>query len=360
MQTKYTARVAVCTISLAMIVACSKKATDSEPSAPQAPVVSEVAPASAAPPPAMIPAPARALARSTTSPLGEERKIAVDNALEPGTTVSQMGVNRTAQLTSGAATYTDGERKFIRTASANFRVKDVYLSANTIEDVVSGLGGFVAQNNIASKIQGTQRHPIGDGKLMELSEYTVQGDLIVRVPSAKTQEFLRAIANQIAFLDQRNFAAHDAQFDLLRKQLEYLRNQETQEDLGQAIKGGGKLSQRADVISSRNETKAARDEAQIQRKEFEDQVAFSTINLTIYQLPNIVETEIKDIDAVFHQNRPSFFSRFVDAGTGGWERIVDFSIWLTEFWPFWIVIALIVIAFKRLKKRYTIAATSKS
>ena len=37
-----------------------------------------------------------------------------------------------AQVSSSTATYTDAQRKFIRTAQAQFRVKDVYQSALTI------------------------------------------------------------------------------------------------------------------------------------------------------------------------------------------------------------------------------------
>lgn len=349
MQPTYPARAAICIALLTIIVACSKKMdTEPAPAAAPAPVIAE---AMAPPPTAKISVSTPVMAERAAVSFEEEKRKVADKTFEPGTTVSRTGVDRTAQLTSSAATYIDGERKFIRTASANFRVKDVYQSANAIEDVVAGLGGFVVQNNIASRVQGTQRHPIGDGKLMELSEYTVEGQLIVRVPSPKTQEFLRAIANQIAFLDQRNFAAHDAQFDMLRKQLDYARNQETQEELGQTIKEGGKLEQRADAINSRNEAKAARDEAKVQKKEFDDQVAFSTVSFSIYQLPNVVETEIRDIDAVFRQNRPGFLDRLSNAGIAGWDRLLDFSISAFALWPLWIVVALIVAVFLRFKRR---------
>ncbi|UUZ55283.1 DUF4349 domain-containing protein [Massilia sp. H-1] len=97
------------------------------------------------------------------------------------------------QMASSAATYVDSQRKFIRTASARFLVKDVYVAALGIEDTVAGHGGFVVKNDINASTEATQSHPIGDGKLLELSEYNVQGQLTVRVPSAKTQEFLRAI-----------------------------------------------------------------------------------------------------------------------------------------------------------------------
>ena len=102
---------------------------------------------------------------------------------------------------------------------------------------------------------------MGDGKLLELAEYTVRGRLTVRVPSANTQAFLRAIVGQMAFLDRRNFDAMDAQFQLLRQQLAYQRSQEAQQDLGQAAQQDGRIDRKADVIQARSDAKSARDEA---------------------------------------------------------------------------------------------------
>lgn len=361
MYLKSPARAAIFIAMLAIVGACSKKADPAQPAAVQATIVPpppppmeaqvEVAPVSNM---AMAPPPEK-----PASPAAETREKMSADAIEPGTRVTAAGVDRSAQLTSGAITYTDSERKFIRTANMNFRVKDVYLSANAIEDVVAHLNGFVTQNNIASQVQATQRRPIGNGKLMEVSQYTVHGELIVRVPSPKTQEFLRLIAGQIAFLDQRNFSAHDAQFDMLRKQLEYARNEETQEELGQAAREGGKLPQKVEAINARNESKATRDEAKIQKKEFDDQVAFSTVNFTIYQLPNIVETEVKDVDVIFLQNRPGFFTRVAEACHAGWDRLLDHVIDIVEYWPFWIIIAAIAILFMRLRQRRRAARAVK-
>lgn len=250
---------------------------------------------------------------------------AADTAVTAATPTQQMG--------SSAATYTDSERKFIRTAQARFSVKDVYIAALGIEDTVAGHGGFVVKNDINAASVSVQRHPIGDGKLLELNEYTVQGHLIVRVPSARTQEFLRAIVGHIVFLDQRNFAARDAQFDLLRRQLDAMRNQETQSDLGDAVKDGGKLAQKADAIAVRNNVKAARDAALIEKKEFEDQVAFSTIELHLYQPSKVLQSERVDVSSVFRQSRPSFFSRLGENLRGGWDGLLEFLIGLAGIWP---------------------------
>lgn len=142
----------------------------------------------------------------------------------------------------------------------------MYVAALGIEDTVAAHGGFVVKNDIGTESINAATHPVGDGKLLELNEYKVTGHLTVRVPSAKTQEFLRAIVSHIVFLDQRNFSAHDAQFDLLRRQLDAMRNHQTQGELGQAIEDGGKLGQKADAITARGEVKAARDAALLEKE----------------------------------------------------------------------------------------------
>jgi hypothetical protein len=255
------------------------------------------------------------------------------------------------QVASSAATYTDAQRKFIRTAQAEFRVDDVYRSALAIEDVVAAQGGFVVKNDIAAQTLDTQRRPMGDGKLLELAEYTVRGRLTVRVPSANTQAFLRAIVGQMAFLERRNFEAMDAQFQLLRQQLAYQRSQQAQQDLGQAAQLGGRIDRKADVIQARGDAKSARDEALIAQKEFEDRIAFSTIDLSLYQASKIRRTELTDVEAVFQQNSPGFFARFGDSLRVGWYGVLDAVIELAKPWPLWLLVVVGAIAYRRFRKR---------
>ena len=59
-----------------------------------------------------------------------------------------------------------------------------------------------------------------------------------------------------AISDARSFEARDAQFDLLRQQLAWRRNQDAQQDIGTAIEVGGKLGQKTDAIAARSGTSA--------------------------------------------------------------------------------------------------------
>ena len=333
MQSRHLVRITLCTVLISLLIACSNKEQAAEAS------MDAAAPASA-PAPAMEAA--DAAAKSTVA--GRAQVQAEDDSLveEPPTQ---------AQLTSSAATYTDAQRKFIRTAQAQFRVKDVYQSALAIEDAVAAQGGFVVSNRIGADVGEVQRRPKGDGKLIELAEYTVRGNLSVRVPSDKAQAFLRSIVNQMEFLDQRNFDAADAQFAMLRQQLAYQRNQQTQQELGDAVQQGGKLGQKADVIGARGEAKSARDEALIAQKEFEDRVAFATIDLSLYQLSKIRQTELTDVEAVFEANSPGFFARLGNSLSVGWYGVLEVFIQLIKLWPLWLLLALVALAYRRLRRK---------
>ena len=273
-----------------------------------------------------------------------------DMAAEAKYTDSSSGASE-AQLTSSAATYNDAQRKFIRTAQAKFRVKDVYQSALAIEDAVAAQGGFVVKNDISTRVDDIRRRSLGNGQVVELAEYTVRGDLTVRVPSDKAQVFLRSIIGQIEFLDARSFAAADAQFALLREQLAYQRNQEAQQELGDANEEGGKLGQKAQVIAARADARSGRDEALIAQKEFEDRVAFATLDLSMYQLPKLRRTEMADMEAAVRDNSPGFFTRLGKSLSVGWYGVLEFSLQLVKLWPLWLVLILGVVVIRRLRGR---------
>lgn len=245
------------------------------------------------------------------------------------------------QLQSGAATYTDARRRFIRTASAQFEVADVYATALAIEDEVAAQGGFVVGNDIHAQTQDVRRRPIGDEKLLELTEYVLQGELTVRVPSERTQSFLRAIAGRMAFLDSRSFKAEDAQFEILRQQLAAQRAQQAQQQLGAAVDDGGKLGQKVDAIQARGDAGAERDQALLAMKEFEDRVEFSTIALSLRQPSQVRKAVRTDVEAVFRDNEPGFFHRLCESLRVGWRGALDLVVVLAQLWPLWLIVAMV-------------------
>ncbi|TXH65310.1 MAG: DUF4349 domain-containing protein [Lysobacteraceae bacterium] len=285
--------------------------------------------------------------REEMAPASPPARVAAFDAVDKVAEVETVTQVDTTQVSSSAATYDDGKRKFVRTANVHFRVKDVYRSTLAVEDAASAQGGFVTNNEISTQTMNVQRRPKGDGLLLELTEYTVYGNVTVRVPSDNTQAFLRAIANQMEFLDRRSFQAADVQLQLLRQQLAAQRSQLQQQELGQVVQSGDRLDRKADVINARASARLNRDEALIQEKEFEDRVEFSTITLSLYQISKIRQTELPDVEAIFQKHSPGFFARLWSSLRVGWYGVLDFVLELIKLWPLWLGAWFALVALRR-------------
>lgn len=254
------------------------------------------------------------------------------------------------QVMSSVSTYTDAQRKFIRAAQARFGVTDVYASALAIEDAVAANGGFVVRNEIESVDHGSRTWPQGDGTLLELTEYSVRGSLTVRVPSDRAQPFLRSIVEQMEFLDRRSFEAMDAQFALLRQQLAFQRHQQAQQSLGDAADQGGRLGQKVSAIDARSAAQAARDEALVAQGEFDDRVAFATLDLSIYQPSRLRRVERVDLDAAARDSGPGFAARLAVAMRAGWRGVLEVLIEAARLWPLWLLALLALLTYRRMRK----------
>ena len=325
MRTNRMSRAAFPLIVLLLAASCSRheRAADADATAESAPAMGESAAVAAA-----------------VAPQNREAPMLQGPGVDP------------SQVASDVATQVDPQRRFIRTAQAQFQVKDVYRTALAIEDEVASQGGFVVDNKISSQVQRVLSRPLAPGKRLELTEYSLQGQLTVRVPSERTQAFLRAVAAQMEFLDRRSFSARDAQFDLLRQQLASQRAQDEQRELGDAVQAGGKLADRTDAIQSRGAARATRDEALIAQKEFEDRVAFSTITLSLRQDAQVRRAERVDVDAVFRDNGPGFFSRLGESLSVGWRAALDIVIALAALWPLWLTVVAAGVAWRRWRKTH--------
>ncbi|WP_028451023.1 DUF4349 domain-containing protein [Chitinilyticum aquatile] len=292
--------------------------------------------------------------------IGVEAPAAAEKAAEPAPGEAGSAAARSAehknQLGSLVLSQQDGERQFIRKADLRFKVKDVYQSALAIEDLVASAGGFVEANKIEAQGYGDERFPQEGNKLLVLSRYRTEGFLQVRVPSARTQQFLRDLAGQIVFLDQRTFTAQDAQFALLRETLAQRRNQQAQQQLADVAEGQGKAGEKTAAITARQDAQADRDEALIAEKEFADQVAFSTITIALYQPVAISKSTEDDLNAIERELQPGFSAKLGEAFGSGWQGLQQFAIVLAMLWPLWgIVLAVALLTYMLARRKHKAA-----
>jgi hypothetical protein len=261
------------------------------------------------------------------------------------------GVERAGQvdpdaLGSAAITQDVGTRRFIRTVNVDFQVPDVQRAVHRIEDLAARHGGFVTRSDVASDVQSTRRHPLGDGRLVELSVYVRSAQLQVRVPSTQAQAFVRLLAAEMDFLDRREYRAVDAQFELLRQELARARAAAAQRQLAQAAQRGGRTADGVMAIEAAADAALARDEALLAQKTFEDQVAFATIDLSMHQPERVRRSERPDVAAIVDREGPGFFRRAGAALSAGWSGLLEVALALLTLWPLWLGLGVVVIAWR--------------
>jgi hypothetical protein len=313
----------------------------------------------ASPLPAAAPAPIAQAQRAkkgsnlALSEMNADVSTATDSAV---TTDKQAagGIPAAAIASTPAASIAGAKgRQLVLTASARFGVKNTYQSALAIEDAVVANDGYVVNNNIASKVLQDTTHRGDDGQLVRIAQVSITGEMVVRVPSHKAQAFLRDIASQIDALDQRNFAARDVQFDMLRTQLEALRSNESQTELGQLARQPGYVGEKGAVLEARSQAKAARDEARVVQAQLADQVAFSTIALSLYQPHQLRTTKEPDFESASFEHRPGLATNLQRSLASGWHGLLATLVWAVLMWPVWLflmVIASLVALYRSRRK----------
>ena len=254
-------------------------------------------------------------------------------------------------LTSGALMPANaGERRFVITSSLEFRVQQVLAAALKLEDLAAKHGGFVVDNTINAETGRIERSVRSDGSVLVLSEYTTRGRLILRVPSANTQAFIRELAPLVEFLDNRRFSAQDVHLELLTNRLLADRSAAAQDKLDDLADAPGRIDQRARIIEKGTEAQASRDQAEINRLLLEDRIGFSTIDMAIYQNPEISRNVVSDFDSVRRDNRPDFLPSLWASLKSGWIGLIGLVIGLVSIWPLLLILAVLIVWIARRRK----------
>ncbi|WP_133501662.1 DUF4349 domain-containing protein [Cognatilysobacter terrigena] len=269
---------------------------------------------------------------------------------EPKSAVTGPGVDPDA-MGSAAMTQNVGTRRFIRTAQVEAQVRDVQRAAVRIADLAASQGGFVTRDDISTAIDRVETRPLGNERLVELSTYTMRGDLEVRVPSDRAQMFLRSVAGELEFLDRRHYEAVDAQFELLRRELARKRHEQAQAVLGDAAANAGKTADKIDAIEGRADQQTQRDEALVEQRTYEDRVEFATLDFSLRQPQQVRRAERPDVDAILRHERPNLFSRLGTAMADGGRGLLDLVVMLVAGWPLWLGLAVALIGVRAWRRR---------
>ena len=260
---------------------------------------------------AIEPAPASGEMAASTAAGADASSMATAQAKsDTKNTASQTGDN----LILGSAIITQetdnpalANKKLLVTANASFQAQDVQQTVNQIEQLTLKHGGYIANSEISNSDSDTNQFSIGNYQLKQLTSYTRQATILVRVPKAQVASFLQQLQQYIAFLDHSQFNAKDVKLELQKAQVEAQIA---------ALKTDQLATQRADKttqtgnINVADQTALARQQqlyADLERQGLQDALALSSIALTFSQPEKIREQVIEDIDGKMHNEQSTNF-----------------------------------------------------
>jgi hypothetical protein len=269
---------------------------------------------------------------ATEHAAGEDEAKSQNNITTYATSTGSADNNANYVSSAAQLSSEDEKKKLVRSANLRFKVKNVMKSTYYIEDIAKRHAGFVTYTNLTSRIEEVTTTTISEDSLLEATKYTMTNDLTLRVPNTKLDTALKEIAREIDFLDMRTIKVTDVSLQMLSNDLAQKRATKNEERLTKAIDNRGKkLGETADAEDLLDNKKATADNAKLENLALEGKVAFSEINLSIYQtqmmkrvvLPN--EKNIKEYE-------PSLISKFVDSLAFGWSIVNILFFFLLRFW----------------------------
>ena len=204
---------------------------------------------------------------------------------------SDIAVDTTNIISSSAAAEPkNSDRKFVRTADIKFKVKNVAQSTYAIENTTNKFGGFVTYTNLQSTVSEKSEVKMSQDSTLEITKYTVENNIVIRVPNTRLDTVIKTIAKQIDFLEYRVIKADDVSLQMLSNQMKQNRSSNQEKRLEKAIDTKGKklndVIAAEDNLNSQNEQK---DNSKLENLSLQDQVNFSTLTLQIYQRETIKE-----------------------------------------------------------------------
>ncbi len=242
--------------------------------------------------------------------------------------VNKMPISSSAAVENNK----DPERKFIRTADVKFKVTSVVNTTTDIENICTAQGGFVIYTNLSSNIDDHTETPISADSILETTHYTVTNTMTLRVPNTKLDTTLKDIAKSVDYLDYRIIKADDVSLQILANDFTQKRATNNYRRITNDIENNRKkLSETTDaeeIVLSKQEQA---DNAKIANLSLNDQIKYSTVNLSIYQRQGIKRAIIFNENNI-EKYEIGFGYKLLEGLSFGWNLLKAFFVVLSKLW----------------------------
>ncbi len=225
---------------------------------------------------------------------------------------------------SAAKPATKPFKKIIKDGSISIKVNYVEMAKRRMDTVIKAFDAYYEQEEF------------------ENYENRSSYQLKIRIPSKQFEKFLKATENGTGELMSKNINARDVTEEYIDNKIRLESKHLFRKRYNELLTKAGKV---VDILAIEENIRTLQEEIESsegQLKFMDDQVAYSTLDVTLFKLKETLATPEKK----------ETFGQMVGISLGnGWDSVITFVLWSIKQWPWLVVILVFVLGLKQFLKR---------
>lgn len=213
------------------------------------------------------------------------------------------------------------EQKIIRNANLRFQVSDYRQSINAIRKVLESHGAFLVSSNEMRV------------------DNSLENNLVIRVPAKNLDALVEKLAAQSIYLDYKNITSEDVTTEFVDISARLKAKRAVEDRYLDLLKQAKNVKEIIEVETQLRQLREEIESTQARINYINRQVAYSTINLQIYE------------SSARQSGDQNFLIRIQNALRDGWELLLSFVVGLLYIWPFLLITILVAFGLKKFLKK---------
>ena len=244
---------------------------------------------------------------------------------------------------SGSITKLTGDSvKLVKTASINFKVKDVGQSSRTLSGLTRKFGGMTYNQNMESAEVERNELKVSTDSSMIITTYTPRADFLIRIPAENLEDFLYSVADLGYFISNIKLQVDD-------KSLSYLENVLKQKNRAEVLSEPALKRSKSLTALQTVGVKDKSIEQEISNRAVDADVSYSVVNVSLFQ-NSLVRKEII-ANTVISDYQLSFGHSLGNALKDGWQYFLGLVLVLAHLWMFILLAIALFFAYRYLQPK---------
>lgn len=218
------------------------------------------------------------------------------------------------------------KKKIIKDGRMGFRVENLENAKKNIDNSIKKFDGYYSS------------------EVFNNTDYESSYNLKIRVPADKFETMLAEIESGEVEITFKEIQANDVTTQFIDTETRLANKRSYLNRYNELLKQAKNVEE---ILSIEEKIRALQEETESAEgtlKFLNDQVAFSTLDLTL--------SKIKDFK--FNpEKRIHFFEKLKQSLSGGWFGFVSFILLLIRVWPFWVIVAIILLIIRKYQNKKT-------